>query len=218
MKKINWQYTLGEILIVIIGISIAFSMNRCAENAKNESEKKQYLSNLKNDILDDKLQLEENLKAIDEKIKTASEVIPIVNSDAQNKASFIGKIFSIANITNFTPKDNTYQTLINSGDFKLIDDFDTKKAIEEHYSNYEVMMKDYDRQENIHKEYLGPYFINNADYDAMRKGQFGFTDEKLLKNILQSMNVSFGFKQKATQKGIESCDKLLAILNKKTPL
>ncbi len=212
MKKINWHYTLGEILIVIIGITIAFSMNRCAENAKNNEERKQYIINLKDDIEDDKKQLEENLKIIDQKIATVSEVIPIVNSDQENKLEIIGKIFSIADITSFTPKDNTYQTLINSGDFKLINDFETKKAIEEHYSNYDLMKKDYERQENIHKEYLGPYFINNADYDAMRQGKFGFSNEKLLKNILQSMLGSFTYKRKATQMGIESCDRLLQVL------
>ena len=71
------------------------------------------------------------------------------------------------------------------------------------------MMKDYERQETIHKEYLGNYFIHKVDYDAFRSGTFGFSDEKLLKNIIQSMNGSFGLKLTATQKGIESCNNLL---------
>ncbi|PKA82482.1 hypothetical protein ATE92_0612 [Ulvibacter sp. MAR_2010_11] len=73
-------------------------------------------------------------------------------------------------------------------------------------------MKDYERQEIIHKEYLGNYFIHNVDYDAMRSGQFGFRDEKLLKNIIQSMHGAFQLKLNATKKGIESCDSLLAVL------
>ena len=104
--------------------------------------------------------------------------------------------------------------MINSGDFKLIDDFKLKAAIEEHYSNYKSILKDYSRQETIHKEYLGNYLINHADYDAMRQGQFGFNNEALLKNILQSMNGSFGIKKEATERGIKSCDSLLVVLNK----
>lgn len=42
----------------------------------------------------------------------------------------VGKIFEIVNLIDFTPKDNTYQTLINSGDLKLIDNFELKTAIE----------------------------------------------------------------------------------------
>ena len=76
------------------------------------------------------------------------------------------------------------------------------------------MLKDYERQENIHKEYLGSYFIHNVDYDAFKQGKFGFQDEKLLKNIIQSMSGSFQFKMNATKKGIASCDSLIQILNK----
>lgn len=214
MKKINWNYAFGEILIVIIGISIAFSMNKCAENSKQEAQKNQYLVNIKDDLEADKARLQEIVGELETKLKASKKVLPILNTDSENKMSIIQDIFSVATISNFSPKDITYQTLINSGDFKLIDDFELKKAIEAHYSNYKIMMKDYDRQEIIHKEYLGNYFIHNVDYDDFRKGKFGFKDEKLLKNIIQSMGGSFSIKLKATQNGIESCDKLLAILPK----
>ncbi|GAB1858813.1 hypothetical protein MHTCC0001_36570 [Flavobacteriaceae bacterium MHTCC 0001] len=46
----------------------------------------------------------------------------------------------------------------------------------------------------------------------MRTGAFGFNNEALLKNILQSMNGSFVIKKNATKRGIKSCDSLLAIL------
>ena len=214
MKKINWQYSFGEILIVIIGITIAFSMNKCAQDAKDHQQKNQYLTNIKNDVTSDKLQLEKNNEEINEKLKLTREIIPLLATDSPEKMQIIGKIFKVANVTNFTPNNITYQTLINSGDFKLIDDFDLKKAIESHYASYDIMFKDYERQETIHKEYLGPYFVNNADYDAMRRGQFAFSNEKLLKNIMQSMNGSFMFKQKATEKAINSCDSLLRVLEK----
>tara|TARA_R110002049_G_scaffold80455_8_gene204670 strand:+ start:6602 stop:7171 length:570 start_codon:yes stop_codon:yes gene_type:complete len=189
-------------------------MNKCAENSKQEAQKNQYLVNIKDDLEADKARLQEIVGELETKLKASKKVLPILNTDSENKMSIIQDIFSVATISNFSPKDITYQTLINSGDFKLIDDFELKKAIEAHYSNYKIMMKDYDRQEIIHKEYLGNYFIHNVDYDDFRKGKFGFKDEKLLKNIIQSMNGSFSIKLKATQNGIESCDKLLAILPK----
>jgi len=214
MKSINWKYALGEILIVIIGISIAFSMNKCAEDSKNETEKQQYLINLKNDVASNKIQLEKNYKEIEAKFNTANKILPILNTDSPSKMSIIGDIFSISRITNFESNDITYQTLINSGDLKLINDFELKAAIEEHYAHYEVMLKDYERQENIHKEYLGNYFIHNVDYDAFKKGRFGFQDEKLLKNIIQSMSGSFEIKMIATKKGVAMCDSLIKTLNK----
>lgn len=209
MKKINWQYTFGEILIVIIGITIAFSMDKCAENSKDRTQKQQYLVNIKNDVEADKLILEGNAKTIQSKIDMATEVLPKLNNDAPDKMTVVGKIFNMVTLTNFTPNDNTYQALVNSGDFKLINDFELKTAIEKHYSGYQTILKDYIRLENIQKEYIGDYFIYHTDFDDFSKGIFGFKDEKLLKNIILSMRGAFELQLKATQVGIESCDSLL---------
>ncbi len=215
MKKINWQYTFGEILIVIIGISIAFNMNKCAEHSKNETQRNQYLSNIKNDVITDKTVLEENVITLEKKIKTVDEILPNLNTDSPDKMLVVGKIFELMNLVDFTQKDNTYQTLINSGDLKLIDDFELKTAIEKHYSYYEIMMKGYQRLENIQKEYVGNYFIYHTDFDDFRNRKFGFKDEKLLKNIIMSMKGAFEIKLKATKKGVESCDRLIELFNNK---
>ncbi|MFL0354313.1 DUF6090 family protein [Xanthomarina sp. GH4-25] len=211
MKK-GFRYALGEILIVIVGLSIAFSMNKCAEINKNDSLKQQYLSSIKSDIKIDKENLEKNLISIGQKIQSLNEVLPLINTDNPEKISSIKNIFGLFTLVEFYPKDITYQTMINSGDFKLIDNFNTKTAIESHYSDYKSILKDYERQEIIHKEYLGKYMIENADYDAMRKGQFGFSNEKLFKNILQSMTGSLYIKKNATERGIKNCDSLLNLL------
>lgn len=58
LKKINWTYALGEISIVIIGITIAFALNKWAENRSNHSEKQQYLQNLLIDLNSEVDQLE----------------------------------------------------------------------------------------------------------------------------------------------------------------
>lgn len=47
--KINWKYAAGEIIIVIIGISIAFTLNSWAAGRKDKVLAKQYLENLKQD-------------------------------------------------------------------------------------------------------------------------------------------------------------------------
>lgn len=215
MKKIDWQYTFGEILIVIIGITIAFSLNKCAENSKDKTQKLQYLTSIKNDIESDKITLKDNIKTLEDKIKSTNEIITKLNTNAPDKMSVSGKIFNIVSLVNFTPNDNTYQALVNSGDFKLIDDFELKTAIEKHYATYKIMSQSYERLENIQRKYVGDYFIYHIDYDDFSKGEFGFKDEKLLKNIILSMRGAFDLKLKATRNGIASCDSLVAVLNKK---
>ena len=50
MKSINWRYALGEVIIVIIGISLAFSLNNWKERQADRQQREQYLSALKLDI------------------------------------------------------------------------------------------------------------------------------------------------------------------------
>ena len=211
MKK-GLRYAFGEILIVIVGITIAFSMNKCADEKKDDALKHQYLENIKNDIEIDKKNLESISLSIGKKVGTLNEVLPLINTDHPEKRSKMNTIYSVFTSTDFFPKDVTYQTMINSGDFKLIDDFDLKAAIETHYSNYKIMLKDYERLNIIQKEYLGKYMIENVDYDAMRRGQNGYNNEKLFKNILQSVNGALMIKKAATERGIKSCDSILKVL------
>ncbi|MGC6431709.1 MAG: DUF6090 family protein [Jejuia sp.] len=217
MKKINWQYAFGEILIVIIGISIAFSMNKCAENSKNKTLKLQYLQSIKNDLEIDKSTLQSNSKELGRKIGVLHKVFPLFDSENPQERMGMRQIFSVMQLADFNPKDITYQSMINSGDFSLIDDFELKTAIETHYSDYKTILKDYERQETIHKEYVGDYFIHNIDYDAMRRGELGFKNEKLLKNILQSMRGAFMIKQQASERGVKSCDSLINLISSKLP-
>ena len=76
MKK-QLRYALGEIFIVIVGISIAFSLNKCAEVKKNDAQKTQYLENLKEDIKVDKQHLEQNLEAISTQNKSPKRSYPV---------------------------------------------------------------------------------------------------------------------------------------------
>lgn len=212
MKK-QFRYALGEILIVIVGITIAFSLNKCSENKKDEATRLQYLQNIKNDLEIDKKNLESNLETISLKIDNLNKALPLINTDNPEKVNAMRSIYPVFTATAFYPKDITYQTMINSGDFKLIDDFDLKAAIETHYSDYNIMLKDYERLEIIHREYLGKYMIDHSDFDAMRRGELGYSNEKLLKNILQSIQGSLYIKYKATERGLISCDSLLNTLS-----
>ncbi|NRA91395.1 MAG: hypothetical protein HRU26_01705 [Psychroserpens sp.] len=136
MKKIDWQYTFGEILIVIIGITIAFSINKYSEMRSNEDLKAQYIENITLDIEADKEVLIENSENIGRKIQLLNEVMPLLNTNNPEKTQKVNRVFSVFNLIQFFPKDITYQTMINSGDYKLIDDFELKSAIERHYAGY----------------------------------------------------------------------------------
>ena len=214
MKKINWNYNLGEILIVIIGISIAFSLNKCAEDKQNASLEKLYLENLRDDIETDKTNLEQNLQRLTAKNEILKSTFKYFNPNIPKRDSvLVMNLFRTAEIIEFSPKTTTHQTLINSGDLKLITNFDLKKTIQGHYRNYGKLQQDYDRMVNISKKYIADFFIYNMDMAAFRSGQKGYTDERLLKGIIQSMNGAVALKITSTENSIESCEQIIQQLD-----
>ncbi|WP_074408917.1 MULTISPECIES: DUF6090 family protein [Aquimarina] len=214
MKKINWQYTLGEILIVIVGITIAFNLNQCAEEKKDKNLRDTYLENLKIDILADKEELTKNLKTLVKYKKDAETIAKVLNDTTIENYTITTKVFSISPLIEFTPQDITYKTLVNSGDFTLFNDISLKSAIQKHYSSdLQKVTKAYERQEIIHREYLGKYYIYNSDFDKMKKKEFPFEDVRLLKRIVQSLGGAYTIQISATEMAITHCDSILKLIN-----
>ncbi|MFD1063240.1 DUF6090 family protein [Winogradskyella litorisediminis] len=207
-KTKTWKYTLREIIIVIIGITIAFSMNKCAESRTDAKLKEQYLSNLKSDIEADKLQLTKNAKDLKQKLKICEELIPILNTGKKQGMPLMNSTFELVQYNTFSPQDITYKTLINSGDLKLIDDFDLKTSIQGHYTQYEQLSDVYFRHTSLVRDYMGRYMIENADYDQLFEGNSPFTNEVLLKNIVRALTTTLKDKQVVTKKAIDNCDNL----------
>ncbi|OJJ14414.1 hypothetical protein BKI52_42280 [marine bacterium AO1-C] len=212
MKKINWQYALGEIVIVIIGITVAFALNNWKDTRNNQKIKTQYLSSLKTDIQKEIKQLEELQQLFRQKMRLISQVMQTLNNKDASRDSTLLRIYEIARLKSFIPENTTYQTLINSGDMKLINDLNLRHKIEEHYALHQVVMKDYTRLEKIYNKYLGDYFIFEMDYEKIRQKDWSFLDKPLLKNILRSINGSYYMTINTNKKCIASNQNLLKAL------
>lgn len=214
MKKINWQYAIGEVLIVIIGITIAFALNNWNDNYKSKRLKKQYLQNLAVDIESEIELLEKNQTACQKKLADIAFVKPFLGNPNIRRDTVIRKVFDIARMINFQPQDITYQTLINSGDLQLIDNFELRKSIEAHFSQHSEILQNYERIKVIHEKYLGNYYIYDVDYDAIRQGDTKFMDNPILKNIMVSLEGSFYMVMASNTKCIESNQALLKMIKK----
>lgn len=214
MKKINWKYALGEIIIVIIGISIAFSLNNWKEENKNRKLKKQYLESLQIDIEKEIEQLKANDTGIVQRIDKIERVLHFIYKNEGEASQVFRYVFEVAKIVSFNPENSTYQTMINSGDMKLINDFQLRRKIEEHYNSHSSTLKDYSRLEAINKKYVADFFIYELDYDEIRKGDFSFLQKPLLKNIFSSLKGAYDIARKGNRECIESNEMLLEEIKK----
>lgn len=214
LKKINWRYALGEIVIVIIGITIAFALNNWASNSKERKVRQQYLQSLEADLLAEKDHLSENITAFQSKIDDVKVILPCLYGRQEGRDTIAPKVFSLAELVNFKPNDLTYKTLINSGDLTLFDDLEFRKALESHYAGHEQIILDYQRQQKIHEKYFGDFMIYNMDYSKYGQGDYSFLDDKLLRNIVQSLYGTFHIGISSSQQGIDNCEEMISMLSK----
>jgi len=214
MKKTNWRYTLGEIAIVIVGITIAFSLNSIKENISNKKLKKQYLENILQDIEKEIETLEGNNKKIQQKLEDISVVKPFLGNNTIRRDTILQRFFEIAVLVDFSPENTTYQTLINSGDMKLIDDFTLRQNIEAHYSNHKNVLQNYTRIEEINRKYVADLFIFDVDYNKIRKGNIDFLDLPKVQNIVFSVENSYRMVLSSNKECIESNQALREAIRK----
>ncbi len=207
--KINWKYAIGEILIVIIGITLAFSLNNWKESNTDKKQKKQYLENLIVDIEQEIGRLEKNQESIQGKLQEIGQIKPHLGKKQDDRDAIVRKIYGLARLVDFRPVNTTYQTLINSGDMKLINDFELRRTIEEHYALHKSVLKDYGRLEKIHENYLGDFFIYHIDYSELAKGNTDILDNPLIKNIITSIEGAYYLISQANKKCLESNHNLL---------
>ena len=214
MKKINWKYALGEIVIVIIGITIAFWLNSWKEDSKDDALRLQYLENIRIDIDKEIDHINENDILIQTKLGLIREIKPFLGKgNKKNRRSVIQKFFSVAQLISFQPENTTYTTLINSGDMNLIKNFDLRRKIVDHYRQHEIILQNYKRLEKIHEKYLADLFVYDIDFKEIRKGNFDFFDKPLLGSVITSIEGTYFMIVQANKKCLEDNQNLLKEIN-----
>ena len=114
-------YAIGEIVLVVIGILIALQINNW-NNQKllNKAEVKSY-QNIKRQIIEDKTELTQ-VKGFNNYFKKSSELAnKIIEAQDYNKADSLALMaMGLSLYTDFHSSGHIYETLVNSGDIKLL--------------------------------------------------------------------------------------------------
>lgn len=185
-------YAIGEITLVVIGILIALSINNKNDEISKRNAEKNFYRNTKQQLLDDA----ENVKGqiaynsiYTDQFKYAIEIIEL------NERHLTDSLGSIAvNLTNYSDFDrqgNIYETMVNSGDIKILQN----DAIIERLRRLEETYIYANRMESIHYELvlaivpdvmesirLNTNKVENVEY------LFGFKFQNLFVLSLRIMN------------------------------
>ena len=134
-----FKYGIGEIVLVVVGILIALQVNNWNEERKNKVSGLIYLERIKEDLISDTISFS---KQIDHNIQLRNKIKKVL-IEISNKVETIEEATEICNTYDqsldqvFSPNDNTYRGMINSGKLHLINNVELLESITKLYSDYD---------------------------------------------------------------------------------
>lgn len=142
-KKSSIKDYLIEFVIVILGITIAFWLSNLGEIKKENRLENSYLQQLRDDLITDINVLDRGIKSSGKKIEFLEQGLGFILSNQRNTISADSVAKYALTLGDFgyffTPTNDTYLTLQQSGDLKIIKSLVLKKKLVTLYKYYDLI-------------------------------------------------------------------------------
>ena len=139
-----FKYAIGEIILVVIGILIALSINNWNDNRKNRISERKLLDNIHRDFVQNKIQFD-TVKAINYRnlatLNSRIALFPIERDSA--KISAFQSYPPVQGIS-YNPYSSSIKSVINSNSLELIQDEELRKYL----VSWEDVLLDYQEEES----------------------------------------------------------------------
>ena len=135
MKKINWKFNIDwkskivDLLIVIVGISIAFKLNTWNASKKTELEAINYVESFYEENVVNASSLVSALKYSELNKRNIDTLKQILISQKFNDSRIKNLTASMMGLASFIPSEITMDNIKASGDFDLIKDNKLRKKL-----------------------------------------------------------------------------------------
>lgn len=165
-------YAIGEIILVVLGILIALQINNWNDRRIEKEEEKKSYQNIRNQVMDDLDELSE-VKDLNNNLSAQYEKAnQIISTNDRNKMDSLAIIaMRLSQYSDFHRSGNIYETLVNSGELKLLKNTDITSSIQKLEMTYNHLNK----LEDIHWEII----INELSPEM--KGVINYSNLQVMK-------------------------------------
>ena len=144
-------YAVGEILLVMIGISLAFQVSNWDDNRIKKNAEIRFYENIRDQIIDDKQLIKSQVEFNNYYKARFNFVNEIIEANDRSKIDTIGPMVrDLTQYSDFDRQGNIYETLVNSGEIKLLRNHKIINGIRKLEEIYIYM----NRMENIHYDVI----------------------------------------------------------------
>lgn len=161
-------YALGEIVLVVLGILIALQINNANEARLERQREAGYLQNLKVDLQFNIRELDRFIEVRKSRIESAQRILDYFNGrPVEDLQDFSYHNVHVQTWQRYYQNINTFQELINSGNFGIIASDEIKSALMDLDLHYEKMKGDEDHMRFDFEGYVYAPFFDKVDVEPM---------------------------------------------------
>lgn len=208
------KYAFGEIVLVVIGILIALQFNNWNIDRIERQEEKKLYRNIQRQIEDDRKELT-HFKAFNNYFSaTYKHANKIIRAQDFTKSDSLALIaMGLSQYSDFNSSGNIYETLVNSGNLKLLKNDEITSSIQQLETTYNFVNK----LETIHWDMiineLSPLLKSTVNYDAFK----AVKPEKLYEVEMQNFFVESIYltsaKDTVYSKALREIDTIIKLIN-----
>ncbi|MBT8205075.1 MAG: hypothetical protein KJO20_06840 [Eudoraea sp.] len=135
-------YAIGEIILVVLGILIALQINEWNNKRIESKEAAKTYQNIRRQITDDLNALKEVVAYNDFHLKAYRYANKIIISNNRQKADSLAMMaMLLSQFSDFHRSSNIYQTLVNSGELRLLKNMDITRKLQQLEMTYTFVNK-----------------------------------------------------------------------------
>jgi len=171
-------YATGEVVLVVIGILIALTINNRNEEAKTRMKELNYLTDIKSDLHLNLIDLKAYIVLRETSVNSAEIVIEIF----ENSNGFDPEEFNFHNLNvqiwrPFNKNNNVYQELINSGNLEIVSNDSIKNALINMELNYKKIEFTESHMRHDFENYMYPIYFGITDLKSDLTNYFAYETE-----------------------------------------
>lgn len=155
IRNINWRDKILDLIIVIIGISVAFQLNNWNDAVNKSETADQYIANFGEE---NSTNIDELSAALEQSSATYVHIDSLQKILDRNDLSddrIPGLMASIMMMSEFRAHTSTMENIIASGDFHVIENGELRKQLVATYGSYKVTAK----LEMLTSDYVNSYLV-----------------------------------------------------------
>lgn len=195
---------------MIIGILLAFQLNKCSSDSKQQQTIKIHLEQIKEETKVNKHSLEFSLALVEANTAKLDTIFLLLNQ-GENYQKINQLSIELLNLGGTYFRKNAFQSLIESGDIRFVNEFKVKQRIINLYEYYKWVESFDEISRNLYIQDYYPYLRNNFDLLTAQKQEEEIYQSKLFKNILGAYKRTNTNRIQKYKDCLEEIDKFLNI-------